>query len=176
MMTIAGLEHHGKIYMAADSLICSGQMVQELELCKIIQREGMLFGVSGSALMINALRYRLVIPANASEHPEQYLNTVFLDALRECFEGVKAIDSENLNGFDGTLLIGYCGKLYKIDSSYVVFAVTDAYNAIGSGRDYALAAMAVLDTLPPGERVKRAVEVAIKFDIYSGGVVKVAAE
>jgi ATP-dependent protease HslVU (ClpYQ) peptidase subunit len=180
MTTIAGLEHQGKIYMAADSLICSGQMMQELQDEKVFQRGDILFGVTGSAVLIAAVRYQFNIPKPLPAQPiREYLATTFITDLRYCLESAKCIDPDNANYFPGTILIGYCGKLYKIDESYALFAITDPYTATGSGRDYALATLEALATItppivPPEIIVRRAIEVAIKYDIYSSGAVHVS--
>lgn len=65
-------------------------------------------------------------------------------------------------GFNG-LLIGGDGQVTSFDPELVALAIAAPFYAIGSGREFAMGAMAA------GETACAAVRIALQFDIYSGG-------
>lgn len=172
MTCVIGLEHEGVVYMGCDSQTSYGWEKRPLAESKIFRRGQMLFGVGGASLIGNALRYRLVIPQRETVGTNlEYLNTLFIDAVRKCFEEHKCHDSEKENRFDGTFLLGYQGKLYRIEPNYAITYLADGFDSIGSGSNYALGALAALDPniIHPKQRIQKALEIAIRFDMGTSG-------
>jgi len=140
--------------MAADSqaTVCS-RRVQET-ITKIFQTNGYTIGVAG--------RYSEAL--------------AFIEALEDALERAKLQEStyipieqgvmEDMENFRA-LMITPEGEVLEYEGSRFAVPVK-APIAIGSGEDFALAAMEC------GKNAIEAVEVAIKFDVYSGGEVQVA--
>lgn len=61
------------------------------------------------------------------------------------------------------IVIGADLSIWRYEDKLVPFPVTDRFHAIGSGRDFAIAAMHM------GKTAREAVELAIVYDIYTGG-------
>ena len=55
------------------------------------------------------------------------------------------------------------GECSRIEESLVFMPIREPFHAVGSGRDFALAAMAL------GQTAAQAVALAARFDIYTGG-------
>lgn len=135
----------GNIYMGSDS---AGVIVETLSSrvrpnVKIFEKGNMLFGVAGSFRVLQILRYSLNIPEQPEELPDyDYMCTLFIKALREsvqeneCFQ----VQNEGEVYFDGSILVGYKGELYKIEADLSV-TIIDDFEAVGCGEAYALGSM-----------------------------------
>ena len=140
--------------MAADSqaTVCDRRVQQPVT--KIFQTNGYTIGIAG--------RYSEAL--------------VFIEALEDALERVKLQEStyipieqgviEEMDNFHA-LMITPEGGILEYEGSRFTIPV-EAPIAIGTGSDYALAAMEC------GKNAIEAVEVAIKFDVYSGGEVQFA--
>ena len=72
-------------------------------------------------------------------------------------------DYEKGGNDPGILLVSTAGEIWSLISAGIFTRQHRGYHAIGSGRDYALAAMHL------GKTAKRAIEVAMAFDNHTGG-------
>lgn len=73
-------------------------------------------------------------------------------------------DKPTLKDYVG-LVIGSDASIWRYEDKLVPFQVTSPFHAVGSGRDYAIAAMHM------GKTAREAVELASVYDIYTGGPV-----
>jgi hypothetical protein len=82
--------------------------------------------------------------------------TDFVDAVRKCMKdgGIGRTDSSVETG--GTFLVGYAGRLFKIESDYQVGEPILPYDACGCGEDFAKGAMFNSEHLSPELRIKNA--------------------
>lgn len=71
-------------------------------------------------------------------------------------------DKPSCKDFVG-MVIGADGSIWRYEDKLVPFQVTAPFHAIGSGRDYAIAAMHM------GKTAREAVELACLYDVYTGG-------
>lgn|SRR5579883_385368 len=145
MTCIVGLKDvfTNTIYMGADSCVSSGYVLTTTQAPKVFQLHNMLIGVSGSMRGLRVIRYALDLPAKPQDMPvEEYINTVFVDALREAMQqsGAGRKESEQ-EQHDNSVLIGIDGKLFQIDAWYGVTESQEDYTAIGSGREFALGSL-----------------------------------
>lgn len=123
--------------LAADSQITYGGLACTLE--KIWRLNGgQLFGATGAAQDAYAVRYWLEDPSR----PEPKLG----------------------DDFAGILILTD-GSSWRLESSLIRMPITESCHALGSGRDFAIAGMAL------GLSAVQAVELAIRFDAYSSGEV-----
>lgn len=60
------------------------------------------------------------------------------------------------------MVIGADGSIWRYEDKLVPFQINQPFHAIGSGRDYALAAMHM------GKTAREAVELACVYDVYTG--------
>ena len=94
---------------------------------------------------------------------DEYMNTTFVNELREVFK--KAGFAQSENGQDiahSWMLVGVRGRLYHVDADYCVLEDRRTYAAIGSGGQVACGAMGALEgsDLDAEARIRRALAMA----------------
>lgn len=164
MTCIAAIAEKGVVYMGGDSAGVAGLSITIRADEKVFINNGFIFGFTSSFRMGQLLQYKFDPPKQkASQSDMAYMVTDFIDAVRKCFAD---------NGFDkngnlgGTFLVGYNGRLYRIDSDYQVGIPSSGYDSVGCGHD--LAKGSLFSTKgKPEDRIKTSLEAAAKF---SGGV------
>ncbi len=167
MTCIIGLEHdNGMVSIGGDSAGVSWLDIRIRVDEKVFVNGPMIFGFTSSFRMGQLLRYSLSIPEQLPSCTDDYkfMCTSFIDAVRQCLKTggyAKVKDGEELGG---TFLVGYRGKLYRVDGDFQVGRSTQTYDACGCGEAYALGALAAGDSgIPAKERIERALEIAAKF-------------
>ena len=110
---------------------------------KVFAKGEFIFGYSTSFRMGQLLRYKLRIPA----HPKgmdnsQYMITLFVDAVKKCFEDNDYTDMMTDTG--GNFIVGYKGTLFTILSDYQVAEPKENFAALGCGDAFAIGAMFAL--------------------------------
>lgn len=125
--------------LAADKRACNGTLIRTCT--KIFRVYGNLIGYAGDAPFGESMRHWIA----SGEKPED-----FPDSQR---------DKED---WAGVLIIRPNGQIQKYERTPHPLTFEDQFFAIGSGRDFALAAMHL------GLDAKQAVEVAIHFDSGCG--------
>lgn len=136
--------------MASDSQL-TGDNVVDIRMKKIKLIDGYLVGVAGQAGVIQ--EFFKWFTENSKNWPLRIPENLKQD---EDDYPVFAMVVKN--------------KIWRIDGVGYPYEVTGAYTAIGSGRQIALGAMAM------GADAKKAVQIAIKHDIYSSGPIKTIAK
>ncbi|MCZ4093157.1 hypothetical protein [Sinorhizobium psoraleae] len=63
----------------------------------------------------------------------------------------------------GTFLVGYAGRLFKIDADYQVAEPVDGFGACGCGEQIALGALFASSDAPARERLEIALNAAERF-------------
>jgi ATP-dependent protease HslVU (ClpYQ) peptidase subunit len=169
MTCIVGLVEGNKIWMGGD---CAGVQrldVRERRDAKVFIKGNMIFGFCGSFRVGQLLRFSLKIPEHplgTMPDPYEYMVTRFVDAVRQCLKDGGVAEKSNDVETGGTFLVGYQGRLFRIENDYQVGEVHDPYDAIGCGDAYALGSLFTTD-MEPEDRVKHALITAAHF---SGGV------
>lgn len=151
--------------MGADSCSSSGWNERPLAIPKIISRPDMLIGITGSVRAINLIQYRLKLEPQKDVADEEYITTVFVDAVKSLFKehGHSSIKDNQENSED-SLLVGYRGNLFEIESNFQVVRYSSNFAAVGVGENYALGAMEVLKGNPK-ERITKALEIVSKYSM-----------
>lgn len=166
MTCIIGLEENGKAYIGADSAAAMGWEVRQSLTEKVFRRGPFVIAFTTSFRMGQILRHLVALPESEA-YDEAYMVMEFTEAVRAKFKemGFARIESGKEEG--GVFIVGVRGRVYEIASDFQVQRFADGLCADGCGREYALGAMAALRSLPPVERITRALEIA---EYFSGGV------
>ena len=130
--------------------------------------------------MIQLLRFSLTppeiplvaLPGGGSAQMDiyEYMCTLFVDAVRECFKQggfmQKAQDGDEKGG---EFLVGYADRLFMIEGDFQVAELTVEFNSCGCGSDFALGSLYSTIGLPMSveERVLKALETS---EFYCMGV------
>lgn len=173
MTAIVGIADGRSVWMGADSFAGDSYALQMKE-SKIIERQlpdgsPILFGTTGE------LRYALLLetmplPAHEPEvDARHYIGVALVDAMRDCF--VKAgFGTKNNGGGDesgqSSVLVGYCGRLFSVWYSYDVVETAHPYQAVGSGMDTCLGALAVTEGIEHERRILMVLDAAERHNAY----------
>lgn len=171
MTCIVGIAENGRIYMGGDSAAVAGYSLSVRADEKIFVNGGFVFGFTTSFRMGNLLRYKLVVPKPPDNMDElmRYMNTDFVDAVRNCLKEGGFNKTDNGVESGGTFLVGHKGRLFHIESDYQVGESVNGYDACGCGMDIALGVLFATK----GKRPRRRMEMALEAAAYhSAGVVQ----
>ena len=127
-------------------------------------------GFSGSYRVGQVLRHVWVPKIQPpGTDDETFLVRDVIDQLRVLFlnHGIRSTTG-GTDSMDGPFLLGYHGRLYKIDTDFQVGWNRDGFNACGSGARPALGALHVLCKLPgtvePKQMIRMALDAAEHLD------------
>lgn len=173
MTCIAALKHEGKIYLASDCQTSYGGTSFTNSSGKVFKKGGMIIGISGCSRFSKIFRYNFNIPEHSNSIDDmEYLNSVFVDSLRElCNKKEHSTVTSSKSETGSITIIGYNGNIYTLACDYDVSIFDQGYKAVGSGKDLAMGALYATEGLDmqPEKRLELAVKSAIIHDTGCGG-------
>lgn len=165
MTTIAYKDH----IFATDSYATGTDGSIKIHDDKVFVNGPITFAIAGRSRATTLLKY-MKIPEMPISSPdwslEKWINSVFILEIRKEF---KAYGFDNDDGVIGGIsaMIYLQGRCFQFDSDFHFQEITDEEFAVGSGRKFALGAMAF------GATAKEAVKIAKKMDSGTGGKIHV---
>lgn len=140
MTCIVGYTNGKTVWMGGDSAGTAGNFNQRIRADKKVFVKGeFIIGFCGSFRMGDLLKYTLQLPeANDVSDPDAFMVNQFVDSLRNCLEEESKKGGEKLLP---SILVGFRGRLYNIESDYQCGRPEDGYDAVGSGSSVAVGAM-----------------------------------
>jgi hypothetical protein len=164
MTCIAGLVDNGIVYIGGDSAGVGGLSLSVRADEKVFQNGEFIFGFTTSFRMGQLLRYSLNPPKNYENIDiNKFMVTKFIESIRKCLKDGGYAYKNNEVESGGTFLVGYKGKLFKIDSDYQVGEELIGFDAVGCGENIALGSLYSTEGQPPKERILKALEAAERF-------------
>ena len=172
MTCVLGIVHNDRICLCADSASAGGWWKLELRKDPKVFRIGnMLIGFTTSWRMGQILRYQLELPEyHASTDTHEWMVTNFIEAVRECLKtgGFSNVKDNVETG--GDFLVGFSGKLFKIEDDFQVGETLKNYAAVGCGADLALGSLYATSRM---KSVRRRAEIALEAaEKFSAGVAR----
>lgn len=160
MTCIVGLVENGVVYIGGDSAGTDGWLSQTIRADSKVFRNGdFLFGFSGSFRMGQLLRFSFKAPYHRPEvETYEYMCTSFVDEVRKTLRDGGFARNESGEERGGFFLVGYRGRLFKIEWDYQVGESVDGYASVGIGADLALGALFVTSGTEPTQRITKALE------------------
>lgn len=167
MTTIVAVKTETDIKFAWDSQVTwQGRAMLGCE--KVFDNGPVTFGVAGSGRAGDILKH-MDIPGRREYEPdfdnEHWIVTELVPAIVTAFQDVSAGGEGQPFDVDGHIILAVDGVIGYLASDLCWAEDASGIYAVGSGSDYAIGA------LEAGASVKKAVEVAVKWDLYSGGEV-----
>jgi hypothetical protein len=137
---------------------------------KVFVNNDFIFGFTSSFRMGQLLRYSFMPPEkNKYLSNYQYMTTVFIDNVRQCFKrgGILRIEDDVESG--GGFLVGWRGTIYSIESDFQVGVSVHNYYSMGCAEDVAMGALYALDNvrylkMKPQNKVIAALMAAEEFN------------
>lgn len=166
MTCIVGLVDRKTVYIGADSASVAGWTRRVTRLPKVFRRGPFLIGYTTSFRMGQLLEHSLAVPPQGPERDDmRYMVTVFAEHVRALLKerGVAKIEANAESG--GQFLVGYRARLYSVQTDFQVNEMSDGFDAVGSGAEYALGALSALRGTSPVLRLKRALEISSHFNM-----------
>jgi ATP-dependent protease HslVU (ClpYQ) peptidase subunit len=170
MTAIAAISHDGKVYIGGDSAGSSGHSLTVRKDPKVFINGKFVMGFTSSFRMGSILRYSFQPPCQPEEMIDDvYMNTLFIDAIREALKSGGYASNTNGEESGGTFIVGYRGVLYVIDSDFQVGIPSANYDAVGCGSDLCLGSL--FSTDGTRKTAHERIEIALKAaEMFSGGV------
>lgn len=169
MTAIAAIKIGNEIGVAYDSQITYGDRIEYPHHDKVFRKCGFFIGVAGDPRLQQILQFNFTPRVrHAAEGRMDYMVNVVVPEVRHV---LKSADYEN---DVSTMLLIYEGHIYVVTIAYECLEPQDGLCAVGSGAEYAYGALAALrhTTLPIHRMAATAVQIASRYDIYTGGTVK----
>jgi ATP-dependent protease HslVU (ClpYQ) peptidase subunit len=167
MTCIVGIVHHGNVTLGGDSAGTDNWSQQTIRRDpKVFRRGDFIFGCTDSFRMTQLLRFSLELPPlptlERREALEEYMVTIFIDAVRECFKAGGYAKQKDEREKGGTFLVGVQGHLFSVDSDYQVQEAIIGYSAVGNGGMIALGALHATHSIEmsPHQRIETALQAA----------------
>lgn len=164
MTCIIAVAHEGKVYMGADSISSNGYNRHITALRKVFRVGEFLIGYTSSFRMGQILQYHLEVRQQQDgETDERYMVVAFIEAVRACLKekGYTTVSNNTEEG--GVFLVGYRGRVYRVDDDFQVNHYSSDVAVCGAGEDYALGVMMALPDWKPEDRVRRALEISAEL-------------
>lgn len=146
MTCIAAIEHQGRVWIGADSLVSTewGFSVVRVEPKVFKSGKELLIGTCESVRVAQVLRYHLKPPAasRGKHDPQNYIVSRLIPEIRKMLRQHGAGKVENrVEEMEAQFLVGYRGKLFYVDEDYQVGTPSIGFHAIGSGGEVACGAL-----------------------------------
>ena len=166
MTCIVGLVHKKSVFIGGDSASVAGWTSRVTRLAKVFRRGPFLIGYTTSFRMGQLLEHALVVPIQTDHRDDmRFMVTTFVECVRQLLKekGVAKVESNAESG--GQFLVGYRGRLYSVQQDFQVNEMADGFDAVGSGSEYALGALASTKRMAPVVRLKHALSVSAHFNM-----------
>lgn len=165
MTTIVAVETEDGVEWAWDSQTTTGWKKHSLARSKVFRNGKLVFGVAGRVRDAQLIEQADLPKLKKSvENVDQWVIRQLVPSIQNLFEKQGRLEVVNgQTSSDSSILVCVRDRIYNIGSDFSAIREGDGIAAVGSGSPYALGALH--GGVPP----QRAVEIASKLDIYTGG-------
>lgn len=168
MTCIVGYKTKTNVIIGADSLGASHYSKTIRKDVKIFKKKDFVIGFTTSYRMGQLLQYSFNIPEYNPKIQDihEYLCTSFIKDLRGVFKENGWLQTKEGVEQGGSFLVGYKTRLFHIEDDFQVSESSDRFDACGSGEDFALGALKVLENdknISPRDKVRTALKIASHF-------------
>lgn len=167
MTCIVAISDGKKVYMGGDSAAVEVEtsLVSSRVEPKVFIRGDYIIGYSGSFRFGKVVEYSCSLPRPDYKDIHKFMNTEFVNAIRESTEENKLENSEEKDSAE--LLIGLHGHIFELNSDWHVGEDSNNFNSIGSGSSFALGSLYSTKRIKDSRsRVKLALDASAAFSPY----------
>lgn len=165
MTCIVGIVENDVVYMGADSAGSDGNIKFQRKDSKLFKNGDFLIGFTSSYRMGQLLRFKFKPPEFRPDEKDiyEYMVSDFVDAVRKCLKNGGFAEKDNGVERGGTFLVGFKGRLFRIEGDYQVGENFYNYNACGCGEDCAFGSLYSTENMEPQKRLEIALNAAQEF-------------
>lgn len=173
MTVIVGLTHQGKVYLAGERAASDENYIKSMVQPKIRRVGKLLIGYAdsiGSGQLAQMIQY----PEPPESNVDMYMRTDFVRTLKDAYEYYSgSIDIHDSEKAAADLIVGVSGCLFEVSTNDWSIIQYDEVS-VGAGNAYAMGSLySTRDWDNPKQRVKEAVQAAIKYSPSCQGPVDV---
>lgn len=171
MTVIAAIRHKNRYLIGADSRVTFGE--SRCEECddKIFERHGITYAGCGDSLLIKQAQLLNVRRPSPKKDVRKWALLELSPALREMTEELQKTSKEPIFA---DFLVAFGSHLFTAQTNGDIHGACRDYTALGTGAEYALGALAVLDLSVPVKAMQQAIEAAALHCPTVGGPVRMA--
>ena len=137
---------------------------------KVFTNGELIFGFTSSFRMGQLLEFNLSPPPiNEGQEAYNYAVKSLIPAIRDTLRSGGYTSTNNGREEGGIFLVGFRGRLFRIDSDFQVGESAINVESVGCGEAYALGAMHALKEAEPMERLQAGLEAAATFSAGVAG-------
>lgn len=167
MTTILGQQFENGFILAADSQVTSGDTPYRHSVMRKISRVGDLWiGGAGDAAICDVIQYLWTPPKVPKDLQDPYTFMVkeIIPSMKWAIEksGVEVKKSKEDDEDDFEFIVGLANRVFVVNGWSVLASEAGIYG-IGTGAPYGIGALAA------GAKIEKAISIASKYDINSGG-------
>jgi ATP-dependent protease HslVU (ClpYQ) peptidase subunit len=172
MTVIVGVVHKDSVFMGCDSAVTYGRSHRAILAdsdAKVFVRDDFIFGFCGSGRDAQIIKYHLSLPMRNEKSVDEYLHTDFIESFRYCISQHGSGRSYSGQEFsDTSWIVGYYGKIYRVDCDFVLMESSEPFICRGSGESIATGVMYATEnsSQSPRERIRTALEASEKYNPY----------
>ncbi len=164
MTCIVGVAHNGKVYMGGDSSASDehNSFVSTRKEPKVFIKGDYLIGYAGSFRFGKVLEHTFIPPKLNDDNLDRFLNTIFIDSLRQYCDESKVDPSSEQDSAE--MLLGVNGRLFEFCNDWHFGEDSNNFNSIGSGSQFAMGSIFSTRRIKsPHARIKTALEASERF-------------
>lgn len=164
MTCIVAIGDGSSVYMGGDSASAddSGNFVSSRKEPKIFIKGDYIIGYAGSFRFGKVVQHLFMPPKPDASNLDKFLNTAFVDALREVCETSKVDPSSEDDSSE--MLVGVRGRVFEFCNDWHLGEDINNFNAIGSGANFAMGSLYSTRRLKSNNaRIKLALESSETF-------------
>lgn len=137
---------------------------------KVFTNGGLIFGFTSSFRMGQLLEFNLTPPTiHEGQEPYNYAVKDLIPEIRSTLRSNGWMGANAGRDEGGVFLVGFRGRLFRIDSDFQVGESVAGVESVGCGEAYALGAMHALKDAQPQERLQAGLDAAATFSAGVAG-------
>ncbi len=165
MTCVVGLEHRGRVWLAADTSSNADENSDDDHTPKVFKRDEWVIGYAGSWRLGALVRFKVTLPKRATKaNVERIVSCDLIDEIVKVLDGngfSRELKDEGDAVNPWNLLVGIHGELWEIDQNLNATHSIRGYHAIGEGAPWAQGVVAALkSSKQPESLLKQAIKIA----------------
>lgn len=164
MTCIVGIADGKNVWIGGDSAGVNRLSIRRRKDTKVFHAGNFIMGFTSSFRMGQLLAHSFSPPKrHADVDVYRFMVTEFIDSIRSTLKAGGYAETHNGAEFGGTFLVGYEGRLFKVEADYQVGESIVGYDACGCGEEIALGSLYSTTGSAAKDRIYLALKASAEF-------------